>query len=73
MTRTHSFIRVRIMLGFLMLSAISILPSLARAQNCGDQGSPPVQVSVSVSPGSIIGWSGVTTLTETLNCTVASN
>lgn len=55
MTRTHSSIRAKFILGFLVVLAVSILPSTAHAvaQNCLGTGVTPVITSFTISPSSI--------------------
>lgn len=72
-TRTHSSIRAKLILGFLVVLAISILPSTAPAQTCGSPGVTTQVTNFSVAPSSIIAASGLATLTLTLSCTVAAN
>ena len=73
MTRRRTSIRAKLILGFLVVLAIFILPPTARAQTCGSPGVTTQVTNFSVSPSTIIAWSGVATGTITLNCTEPSN
>ena len=73
MTRRRTSIRPQFILGFLVVLAIFILPPTARAQTCGSPGVTTQVTNFSVSPATIIAWSGVATGTITLNCTEPSN
>lgn len=75
MTQTPTSVPTKVPVGFLAFIAILTLPSLAHAQagSCADPNINPAIQSITVSPSSIIAWSGVTTLTETLNCNVLAD